>query len=89
MDWIRDKPIRKQPREYEIKRKMGIKAIQCKLRKDVETKAKREENYFFSFLYYMYLYNNQVNAWAPIGQLAVDYCASKPTEKSRVFWIII
>ena len=29
-----------------------------------------------------YLYNNQINA---IGQSAVGYCASKPTEKWRVF----
>ena len=38
--------------------------------------------------YYM-LYNNQINARALIGQSAVVYCAGKPTEKSRVFWIII
>ena len=36
-----------------------------------------------------YLYNNQINARALIGQLAVDYCYYKRTEKSRVFWIII
>ena len=35
------------------------------------------------------LYNNQINVHALIGQSAVGYCASKPTEKSRVFWIII
>ena len=35
------------------------------------------------------LYNNQINARALIGQSAVGYCAGKPTEKSRVFWIII
>ena len=34
------------------------------------------------------LYNNQINARALIGQSAVGYCAGKPTEKSRVFWII-
>ena len=34
-------------------------------------------------------YNNQINARAVIGQSAVDYCASKPTEISRVFLIII
>ena len=28
-------------------------------------------------------------ARAVIGQSAVGYCAGKPTEKSRVFWIII
>ena len=32
-----------------------------------------------------YLYNNQINARALIGQLAVDYCYYKRTEKSRVF----
>ena len=35
---------------------------------------------------YWYLYNNQINARALIGQLAVGYCADKPTEKSRVFF---
>ena len=35
------------------------------------------------------LYNNQINACALIGQSAKGYCAGKPTEKSRVFWIII
>ena len=30
-------------------------------------------------------YNNQINARALIGQSAVVYCASKHTEKSRVF----
>ena len=34
---------------------------------------------------YCFLYNDQINAHALIGQSAVDYCASKPTEKSRVF----
>ena len=34
------------------------------------------------------LYNNQIIARPLIGQLAVDYCASKPTEKPRVLWII-
>ena len=38
---------------------------------------------------YFHLYNYQINARALIGQSAVDYCAGKPTEKSRVFWIII
>ena len=37
---------------------------------------------------YYYLYNNQINARALIGQSAVGYCYYKPTEKSRVFWII-
>ena len=35
------------------------------------------------------LYNNQINARALIGQSAVGYCYYKPTEKSRVFEIII
>ena len=30
-----------------------------------------------------YLYNNQINALALIGQSAVGYCAGKPTDKSR------
>ena len=38
---------------------------------------------------YSWLYNNQTNARAVIGQSAVGYCAGKPKEKSRVFWIII
>ena len=38
---------------------------------------------------YYILYNNQIKVCAPIGQSAVGYCAGKPTEKSRVFWIII
>ena len=38
---------------------------------------------------YFSLYNNQINARALIDQSAVGYCAGKPTEKSRVFWIII
>ena len=37
----------------------------------------------------IYLYNNQINARALIGQSAVGYCAGKPTEKSRIFWLII
>ena len=32
----------------------------------------------------VYLYNNQINARALIGQSAVGYCAGKPREKSRV-----
>ena len=39
--------------------------------------------------YYRLLYNNQINVRALIGQSAVGYCAGKPTEKSRVFCIII
>ena len=38
--------------------------------------------------YYM-LYNNKINARVLIGQSAMVYCAGKPMEKSRVFWIII
>ena len=38
---------------------------------------------------YQLLYNNQINARAVIGQSAVGYCYYKPTEKSRVLWIII
>ena len=36
-----------------------------------------------------YLYNNKINARVLIGQSAMVYCAGKPMEKSRVFWIII
>ena len=36
-------------------------------------------------MFYQSLYNNQINARALIGQSAVSYCASKPTEKSRIF----
>ena len=32
-----------------------------------------------------YLYNNQINARALIGQSAMGYFAGKPTEKPRVF----
>ena len=35
--------------------------------------------------HYYYLYNNQINVRALIGQSAVVYCACKPTEKSHVF----
>ena len=35
------------------------------------------------------MYNNQNDAHALIGQSVVRYCAGKPTEKSRVFWIIV
>ena len=34
------------------------------------------------------LFNNQINARAVIGQSAMGYCAGKPKEKSRIFWII-
>ena len=40
-------------------------------------------------MFYQSLCNNQINARALIGQSAMVYCAGKPTEKSRVFWIII
>ena len=36
-----------------------------------------------------YLYNNEINASVLIGQSAMAYCAGKPMEKSRVFWIIL
>ena len=36
-----------------------------------------------------FLYNNQINARALIGQSAVVYRAGKPTEKSGDFWITI
>ena len=35
---------------------------------------------------YQLLYNNQINARALIGQLAVGYCAGKPTEKSELLY---
>ena len=38
---------------------------------------------------YCILYNNKINARVLIGQSAIVYCAGKPMEKSRVFWIII
>ena len=38
---------------------------------------------------FVFLFKNQINARALIGQSAVGYCAGKPTEKLRVFWIII
>ena len=41
------------------------------------------------FVAYLLLCNNQINARALIGLSAVGYCAGKPTEKSRVFSIII
>ena len=40
-----------------------------------------------SYTGYEWLYNNQINARALIGQSAVVYCAGKLTEKSHVFWI--
>ena len=39
--------------------------------------------------YTLHVYNNQINARTLIGQSAVGYRAGKPTEKSRVFCIII
>ena len=44
---------------------------------------------FLAGKYFIFLYNNQISEHALIGQSAVGYCASKPTEKLRVFWIII
>jgi len=38
---------------------------------------------------YLFLYDNQINARALIGQLAMVYCASGPMEKLRVLRIII
>ena len=38
---------------------------------------------------YSALYNNKINARVLIGQPAMVYCAGKPMEKSRVFWIIV
>ena len=48
-------------------------------------------SYFFKNLpvEHHFLCNNQINSRALIGQSAVGYCASKLTEKTRVFWIII
>ena len=46
-------------------------------------------NLLFNDYSYVTLHNNQINARALIGQSAVVYCAGKPTEKARVFWIII
>ena len=37
----------------------------------------------------VYLYNNKINARVLIGQSAMVYCAGKPMEKSRIFWMII
>ena len=39
--------------------------------------------------HYELLYNNQINVRALIGQSAMVYCAGNPTEKLRIFWIII
>ena len=45
------------------------------------------------YLFYLcdigWLYNNQINVHALIGQSAVVYCTSKLMEKSCVFWTII
>ena len=43
----------------------------------------------FTHVVYNILYNNKINARVLIGQSAMVYCAGKPMEKSRVFWIII
>ena len=40
-------------------------------------------------LHNSFLYNNQINARALIGQSAMVYCASKLMEISRVFWILL
>ena len=45
--------------------------------------------FMITYANYYILYKNQINARALIGQSAVGYCAGKPTEKSRVFRIII
>ena len=37
----------------------------------------------------IYLYNNQINAHALIGQSAMVYYAGIPMQKSRLFWVII
>jgi len=50
---------------------------------------KKTSSYITQNPEYVYLYNNQINARVLIGQSAMGYCASKPMEKSRVFWIII
>ena len=42
-----------------------------------------------AIMVYESLYNNQINARAVTSQSAVGYCAVKPTEKSRVFRVII
>ena len=39
----------------------------------------------YSNVIYLYLYNNQINARALIGQSSMGYCASKPMKISRVF----
>ena len=38
---------------------------------------------------YVIIYTNQINAHALIRQSAMGHCASKPTEKYCIFWIII
>ena len=52
-------------------------------------KLELEQEYNMLWSVYYILYNNQIIARALIGQSAVGYCAGKPKEKSRVFWIII
>ena len=45
---------------------------------------------FYLIKDYCFLYNNQIKCNVALsGQSAVGYCAGKPTEQSRVFWIII
>ena len=39
-------------------------------------------------IYYI-SYNNQISARALIGQSAMGYCAGKPMEKSRFYWLVI
>ena len=51
----------------------------------IKKAAKNVVEYRFVCLVYLCLHNNQINARALIGQSAVGYCASKPTEKSRAF----
>ena len=46
-------------------------------------------SYIFHKYRIYFLYNNKINARVLIGQSAMVYCAGKPMEKSRVFWIII
>ena len=44
-----------------------------------------EHDAIYIFLKLFLLYHNHFNARALIGQSAMDYCAGKPMEKSRVF----
>ena len=47
--------------------------------------SKRYTGMNFADCFIKYLYNNQINARALIGQSAVGYCYYKPTENLRVF----